>query len=157
MKANKVAPKSGQSRLSLGLVALMLALMLTACLPSQWDYLVEATGQATQEDVRERFGAPRRSQDLEDGGSLWVYRYNVRSSLAGMRGDMMGGAPCIEYFLTFDRTKVLIYWTRQPCGMENPTSPGIMTVSFRERAERMWLRQQPGERTRGAIVSVTHG
>jgi hypothetical protein len=147
----------GQSRVSLGLVALMLALVLTACLPSQWDYLVEATGQATQEDVRERFGAPRRSQDLEDGGSLWVYRYNVRSSLAGMRGDMMGGAPCIEYFLTFDRAKVLIYWTRQPCGMENPTSPGIMTVSFRERAERMWIQQQPGERVRGAIVSVMHG
>jgi hypothetical protein len=74
-----------------------------------------------------------------------------------MRGDMMGGAPCIEYFLTFDQRKVLIYWTRQPCGMENPTNPGIMTVSFSEPAERTGLRQQLGDRARRAIASVMHG
>ncbi len=96
----------------------ILAVILTSCLPSQWEYLVESTGRATQEEVTDRLGAPFQTESLEDGGSLWTYRYEVRSSVfVGSRGDMVGGAPCIEYLLTFDRKKVLTYWTRQLCGM----------------------------------------
>lgn len=115
MKACKVVRKSGQSWLSLGLG--IVALLLAACLPWQWDYLGEVTGRATQKDVKERFGAPLQTKALENEGSLWVYRYEVRSSLVGMRGDMVAGSPCIEYLLTFDSRKVLVYWTRQPCGL----------------------------------------
>lgn len=100
--------------LGVGLVTL-LALLLASCLPWQWDYLFEATGRATQKEVRERFGTPLKTKSLEDEGALWVYRYEVRSSLVGWRGDMFGGAPCIEYLLTFDSKTVLRYWTRQPC------------------------------------------
>ncbi|TAJ24977.1 MAG: hypothetical protein EPO64_08760 [Nitrospirae bacterium] len=115
MEVCKVVRKSGQLWVSLGLG--IVALLLTACLPWQWDYLNEATGRVTQKDVKERFGAPLRTKALENEGSLWVYRYEVRSSLVGMRGDMVGGAPCIEYLLTFDGKNVLTYWTRQPCGL----------------------------------------
>ena len=108
--------RSNRPWLGLGMVAL-LGLLLAACLPWQWDYLDEATGRATQADVKERFGEPLQTKSLENEGSLWVYRYEVRSSLVGMRSDMMAGAPCIEYLLTFTRTKVLTYWTRQPCGL----------------------------------------
>lgn len=121
MKASEVASRSGQSGLrlgpGLGIVAL-LALTLASCLPSQWSYLGEATGRATQADVKERFGEPLQTKGLENEGSLWVYRYEVKDGwLMGMRGDMMGGASCIEYLLTFDSQKVLRYWTRQPCGL----------------------------------------
>jgi hypothetical protein len=103
--------------LSLGSIAL-LALTLVSCLPWQWDYLVEATGRATQEEITEQFGAPIETKNLEGEGSLWIYRYEVKGGwLIGRRGDMVGGAPCMEYRLTFDSKKVLRYWTRQPCGM----------------------------------------
>ncbi len=115
MTACTVTLRNGRSWLSLGMG--IVALMLVSCLPSQWEYLDEATGRATQKDVKERFGAPLRTKALEHEGSLWVYRYEVRSSLVGMRGDMVGGSPCIEYLLTFDGRNVLVYWTRQPCGL----------------------------------------
>ncbi|MEW6543921.1 MAG: hypothetical protein AB1411_09965 [Nitrospirota bacterium] len=103
-------------RAILGLVMTpVLALVLTSCLPWQWDYLVEANGRATQEEIRERFGAPFQTEDFEDRSSLWTYRYEVRSSPIFRRGDMIGGLPCVEYVLTFDRKKILTYWTRQPC------------------------------------------
>lgn len=106
------------SRLRVGLGAglvMVVAILLASCLPWQWDYLFESTGRATQKDVRARFGTPLKTKSLEDEGALWVYRYEVRSSLIGWRGDMFGGAPCIEYRLTFDSKTVLRYWTRQPC------------------------------------------
>jgi hypothetical protein len=93
-------------------------LVFTGCLPSQWEYLVENNGRATQEDIKDRFGDPYQVKDIKDldeQGTMWTYRYEVKSSPIGRRGDMIGGAPCIEYVLTFNDQKILANWTRQPC------------------------------------------
>ncbi len=95
--------------------ALVLACLLNSCVPAQWEYLVEATDRATQEDVENHFGAPHTTTSLEDSHSLWTYRYETTSSWWGKRGDMVGGLPCTEYLLTFDGQKILKYWVRQDC------------------------------------------
>lgn len=95
--------------------AVVLSLFLVSCVPWQWEYLIEAAGRAMQDDVKKRFGDPLLAKSLGESGSSWTYRYEVRSSLVGRRGDMLGGAACIEYLLTFDTQEVLRYWLRQPC------------------------------------------
>jgi len=97
------------------MAASALAFVLTACVPAQWDYLIEATDRATQEDVEDHLGAPDSVKVLEDDNSLWTYRYESTSSWWGKRSDMVGGLPCAEYRLTFDRQKILRYWVRQDC------------------------------------------
>lgn len=92
-----------------------LTLSLAACMPSQYEYLGQANGHATQEEVKERLGEPHQTKTLQDQTQVWTYRYEV-SSFPGIRGDMRGGAPCMDYILRFDRKQVLNYWTRQPCG-----------------------------------------
>jgi hypothetical protein len=91
------------------------AFMLTACVPAQWDYLIEAIDRATQEDVENHLGAPDSVTALEDNSSLWTYRFESKSSWWGKRSDMVGGLPCAEYLLTFDGQKILRYWVRQDC------------------------------------------
>lgn len=98
--------------LSLGIGVLALA----ACLPAQWEYLGRATGQATQQDVKERLGEPREVKALADQTQVWSYRYEATTWFSGWRGDQMGKSPCTEYVLTFNSKKVLTYWTRKPCG-----------------------------------------
>ncbi|HEV8540166.1 MAG TPA: hypothetical protein VGQ60_03295 [Nitrospiraceae bacterium] len=91
---------------------------LTGCLPSQWEYLVEHNGRVTQEQIKDRFGDPyliRDIHELDEQGTMWTYRYEVKGSPIGRRGDMIGGQPCIEYVLTFNDQKILANWTRQPC------------------------------------------
>ena len=73
----------------------LFCLVLGACLPSQWEYLIEAADRATQDEVRKRMGSPSLTKDMPDGDSVWTYRYEVRSSLVGRRGDMVGGSPCM--------------------------------------------------------------
>ncbi|MFM8551810.1 MAG: hypothetical protein ACKOCD_05760 [Nitrospiraceae bacterium] len=92
-----------------------LALALGACLPSQWEYLGRANGQATQDEVKQQLGEPHDIKTLADQTQAWTYRYEGQSSFPGVRGDMRGGAPCIDYILRFDSKQVLNYWTRQPC------------------------------------------
>jgi hypothetical protein len=96
-------------------IAALLCLVLGACLPSQWEYLIEAADRATQDEVRKRMGPPSLTKDMPDGDSVWAYRYEVRSSLVGRRGDMVGGSPCMEYVLTFDAQEILRHWVRRPC------------------------------------------
>lgn len=97
------------------ILAMLLPLIVSACLPSQWEYLVEANGRATEDDVRNRFGVPVSIKTFEDQSANWTYRYEVKTSWLGRRGDMVGGAPCIEYELTFDQQEVLAHWVRRPC------------------------------------------
>jgi len=91
-----------------------LTLSLAACMPSQYEYLGQANGHATQGEIKERLGEPHQTQTLPDQTQVWTYRYEV-NSFPGIRGDMRGGAPCIDYILRFDSKQVLNYWTRQPC------------------------------------------
>ena len=92
-----------------------LSLFLVSCLPAQWEYLIDAADRATQDEVTKRMGSPSVTMQMPDGDSVWTYRYEVRSSLVGRRGDMVGGSPCIEYVLTFDAEKILRHWVRRPC------------------------------------------
>lgn len=96
-------------------IAALICLALGACLPWQWEYLIEASDRATQDQVKKRMGSPSKTKDMRDGDSVWTYRYEVRSSLVGRRGDMVGGSPCIEYVLTFDAQEILRWWVRRPC------------------------------------------
>jgi len=96
-------------------LVLLACLTVSACLPSQWEYLVRATDRATEDEVRNRFGVPYAIKTFEDLTSSWTYRYERKSSWTQRRGDMIAGAPCIEYELTFDRQEVLRSWVRRPC------------------------------------------
>lgn len=52
-------------------------------------------------------------RSLEDGGTVWEYRYT------GVSSPMLlpiTEAWCIEYTLLFDPQKVLRYWLRKDCG-----------------------------------------
>ncbi len=108
--------RSADIRKVLGvLVATALGSILVSCVPTQWEYLIEAADRATEDDVKARFGPPLLTKSLEEGGSVWTYRYEETSSWRGKRGDMVGGLPCTEYVLNFDGQKILRYWVRQPC------------------------------------------
>jgi len=100
-----------------------LLLSLPACAGKHWNYLHEAKGRATQEDIRKEMGEPRETRVLDDGTTQWTYRYETRSSLIFRRGDMLGGFPCVDYALLFDSKNVLSYWTRQPCQVTEETTP----------------------------------
>ena len=95
--------------------AAALSLFFVSCVPWQWEYLITATDRATQDEVRQKMGAPNLTKSLDGIESIWTYRYEVSSSFLFRRGDMIGGSPCIEYVLDFDATHVLRYWVRQPC------------------------------------------
>ena len=109
MRLKKPRPASGL------VMAALFCLALVACLPSQWEYLIDAADRATQDEVRKRMGSPSLTMQMPDGESVWTYRYEVRSSLVGRRGDMVGGSPCMEYVLTFDAQEILRHWVRRPC------------------------------------------
>ncbi len=91
-----------------------LTVSLAACMPSQYEYLGRANGHATQEEIKDRLGEPFQTNTLADQTQVWTYRYEV-NSFPGLRGDMRGGAPCMDYILRFDSKQSLNYWTRQPC------------------------------------------
>jgi hypothetical protein len=106
------------SRYSSIVVGGAMVLLLAGCLPSQWEYLVEKNGRVSQDQIKDRLGEPyqvRAITEADDQGEMWTYRYEVKNSPIGRRGDMIGGAPCIEYVLTFNHEKILANWTRQPC------------------------------------------
>jgi hypothetical protein len=105
------------------------AFPLSACAGKHWNYLHEANGQATQEDVRKEMGEPKETRVLDDGTIQWIYRYEVRSSLIFRRGDMVGGFPCVDYALLFDSRNVLSYWTRQPCQVTEEAKPRARQVA----------------------------
>lgn len=106
--------KKSESRRGL-VMAVLLCLALGACIPWQWEYLIDAADRATQDEVRKRMGSPWLTEHMPDGDTVWTYRYEVRHSLVGRRGDMVGGSPCMEYVLTFDAQEILRHWVRRPC------------------------------------------
>lgn len=111
------------------LVGATLLLSLPACAGKHWNYLHEANGTATQEDIRKEMGEPKETRALDDGTTQWLYRYEVRSSFIFRRGDMIGGFPCVDYALLFDSRNVLSYWTRQPCPVTEEARPRARQVA----------------------------
>jgi outer membrane protein assembly factor BamE (lipoprotein component of BamABCDE complex) len=73
-------------------------------------YLRQAQDRATQEEVRERLGAPALIKAAPAGESTWVYE--IRQEQSGSR-ITAPGMWCDEYVLTFDSQGVLRQWTHR--------------------------------------------
>lgn len=105
----------------------VVALTLSGCawsMPWPARYLAQATGTATQEQVAQQVEPPQVERVLDDGETVWVYRYTSVSS--PMLLPVTEGW-CVEYRLVFDLQKILRHWRRQPCGQPqdlNAASPG---------------------------------
>lgn len=76
-------------------------------------YLAQATGTATQEQVAQQLEPPQVVRVLDDGETVWAYRYTGVSS--PMLLPITEGW-CVEYRLIFDPEKILRHWRRQECG-----------------------------------------
>lgn len=119
-----------------GLV-MALALTCTACGgPWRDTYFKKGVDRLTQDDVREKLGAPHTAKTPALGGdSVWTYRVSMGDKelesiaspgLSGA-GESVGallGKPgegpkptlyCYRYTLTFNEQKVLKSWKREEC------------------------------------------
>ena len=100
------------------LVLTVLALASCAWYPNrEVAYRERATGSATVEEVDREFGPAAEGRTLDDGRTVRVYRYEGVAS--PMLLDIVERY-CIEYTLTFDRTRALRGWTRHECPNELP-------------------------------------
>lgn len=93
--------------------SLCVAMILPACAAVEGKdaaWLNEAQGQATQEQIRGRWGEPTTSRSLESGESLWTYE--KREEQPGSR-YAAPGTWCEEYALTFDKQAILHHWTHR--------------------------------------------
>jgi predicted small lipoprotein YifL len=88
------------------LVLAALTLLVGCGTPMMMPYLESARGQATQEEVKERFGQPVKEARLENGTTLWTYRH-----LSYNPDPPFGVESCVDYTLTFDAKHVLREWT----------------------------------------------
>ena len=100
-----------------GLVAwavglLLLSLMSCATVPGEPDFLTEGLNRYTQEEIRNRLGDPQAIQKLDNGGSMWTYRYR-RTGISGTA--VVGQSHCREYHLRFDRHKIFRGWEGVKC------------------------------------------
>ncbi len=97
------------------LLVLSLTLFLPAAgcmlfIPQETLYLESAQDRATQEDVRQRLGAPTKALTSQAGEPVWVYHIRVEDP--GTRWSWTG-MWCDEYVLTFDKQAVLRHWTHK--------------------------------------------
>jgi hypothetical protein len=114
-----------------------LAMMLVACGgPWRDSYFKNGVDQLTQEDIREKFGAPHTAKTPALGGdSVWTYRVPIGDKeLESMTSTGFGNATesvgallskpgeapkptlyCFRYTLTFNEQKVLKSWKREEC------------------------------------------
>lgn len=77
------------------------ALGLAACAaePSyERDFQAEVVNRSTQADVRAKFGAPELVTTLDNGETIWSYRY----SRGTYRSGYAATSECWQYSLTFD-------------------------------------------------------
>ena len=88
------------------LFQLPVLLVVTACATEpSWerDFHAEVLNQSTQADVRAKFGAPELVTPLDNGESIWTYRYTRGTYSSGYAAT----SECWEYSLTFDAKKIL--------------------------------------------------
>jgi len=85
-------------------------------------YLESAQGKATQEEVRQRLGAPHLTASTKDGEPIWVYQvYQVDTTNQNSWGAP--GAWCDEYVLTFNQQNILLRWTHKSEGHPGEVMP----------------------------------
>ena len=89
-------------------ILLVTGVLVSACILTPWrvNYLTEATGHATQDDVAQSLGPPHLTQTLDSGQIVWLYKYP---------GAIGGDSYCRQYILTFDTQRILRSWVRQNC------------------------------------------
>src|SRR5947208_4733581 len=75
-------------------------------------YLAQATGSATQEQVAQQLEPPHVERSLDDGETVWEYRYTGVSSPMLLPITEVW---CVEYRLVFDQQTVLRHWLRKDC------------------------------------------
>ena len=90
-----------------GIVVMVCLVALPACTSGDAAYLREAQDHVTQDEIRQRWGEPKKVTSTEDGETAWVYE--KREQQAGNRGTPPG-VWCDEYVLRFDREGVLRGW-----------------------------------------------
>ena len=76
------------------------------------DYLNQATGSASEEEVRSKFGPPLMQVPGDGGRTVWIYRY---AGVSAASPNMVEELWCYEHALTFGRDKILQQWIRQEC------------------------------------------
>lgn len=111
------------SSLRIGFLAVAIS---AACSEIETSYFRTKVGEATQEKVAHRYGAPHRLERLSGGRSVWTYfdRGSGTSRYAGYVRDHY----CRAYILTFDeKTEILKEWREEDCGekkqpVNNPSS-----------------------------------
>ena|SRR5215467_9686809 len=85
------------------LIILCATLLATACTSMNGQYLDEAKGNTTQEEILKKWGEPTVKQKLETGEMIWRYRYRRFSSVQSRE-------ICSEYELRFDDDRILKKW-----------------------------------------------
>jgi outer membrane protein assembly factor BamE (lipoprotein component of BamABCDE complex) len=80
--------------------------------PRQSLYLKSAQDRATQDEVRQRLGAPHSTAINQSGESVWLYE--VRELEPGSQNSWASmGSWCDQYTLRFDKSGVLREWTHE--------------------------------------------
>jgi len=80
--------------------------------PKETLYLKTAQDRATQEEIRQRLGAPHVATSTQTGDPVWVYE--IHELEPGSQNTWASvGSWCDEYVLTFDRQGILRRWTHQ--------------------------------------------
>ena len=137
-------------RISTVVLLLMLGFWLTACNHWRDDYFDDGVGEVTQQDVRIKLGKPHIVKDpFLSEETTWIYRYGLSESeldpmgvktlghgvnvlgesaaaILGKGGEEGSGSRervlCVRYVLTFDESKVLRDWKREPCQPRKPVN-----------------------------------
>ena len=97
----------------LSVIVIMFCLVaLPACTSGTNDtaYLREAQDRVTQDEIRQRWGEPKKVGSEENGETVWVYE--KREQQAGNRYTVPG-TWCDEYILIFDRQEILRRWAHR--------------------------------------------
>ena len=97
---------------ALGMGLLLLSLMSCATVPGETDFLTEGLNVYTQDEVRMRLGDPQEIREIDNGGTMWTYRYR-RTGISGTA--VVGRTHCWEYHLRFDRKRIFRGWEGMKC------------------------------------------
>jgi hypothetical protein len=75
-------------------------------------YLKSAQDHATQQEVRQRLGAPALTASTQAGGAVWVYHV-VTLEAGAQDAWSASGSWCDEYVLSFDKHGILRGWNHR--------------------------------------------
>ena len=82
---------------------------------SDGEYLNNAVGKASEDEIASTLGSPSEKQELGNGGHVWIYRYKYQKTrlIFGHR------SMCTQHVLAFDASKTLQKWSDNRCSEES--------------------------------------